>query len=61
MSYGIPPKRVRPSNSQSAQFQKARVLNDVHFDRKEYYLVETKDYKSRRCASEDCKKTPCFK
>ena len=54
-SYGVPPKRARPSSS---QFGKACVLDDVRFDRKEHYLVETKDHTRRICAGEDCKKMP---
>ena len=32
-------------NLQSAQFGKIRVLDDVHFYKKEHYLVETKGRK----------------
>ena len=55
-SYGVPPMRAWPSSSQFAQFRKTRVLNDVRFDRKEHYLVETKDHKRRNCVGEDSKR-----
>ena len=41
-SYSVLPKGARPSSSQSALFGNARVLDNVRFDRKEHYLVETK-------------------
>ena len=42
MSYGVPPKSARPSSSKSAQFGKARVLNNVRFDKKEHIWLKIK-------------------